>query len=289
MSGITIPTLDEITGHTVMAKLRSLCKRFIGLAEEVDEKIDAPLEEAHLAVETANATLATAQESLEDAQDAVTTANSASATANEASESAQESVETVAGYDTRLTAVENGKINITDINNYAIGLTGNQENISGNKKLNTIWNGTVRPKDYGSCGPATPSYGNYYLLATIPNLPNNVGLVFSIYGGLNNTNYLYARYRLYNGSSGGITLSVLDRVASSQYQKIQLYALKEENTVYIYATTLSYCSPRFYLEWWDTFGNSLANLNSYTINVETEYPLIELPDNVINETVLVRG
>lgn len=106
MSGITVPTLDEITGHTVMAKLRSLCKKFIGLAQEVDDKIDAPLEEAHLAVETANATLATAQESLEDAQDAVTTANSASATANEASESAQESAETVAGYDTRLGAVE---------------------------------------------------------------------------------------------------------------------------------------------------------------------------------------
>lgn len=133
MSGITIPTLDEITGHTVMAKLRSLCKRFIGLAEEVDEKIDAPLEEAHLAVETANATLATAQESLEDAQSAVTTANSASQTATEASESAQESAETVAGYDTRLTAVENEKINITDINNYAVGLTDNQPNIAGNK------------------------------------------------------------------------------------------------------------------------------------------------------------
>ena len=117
MSGITIPTLDEITGHTVMAKLRSLCKRFIGLAEEVDEKIDAPLEEAHLAVQTANATLATAQESLENANSAVTTANSASQTATEASESAHESAETVAGYNTRLTAVENGKINITDINN----------------------------------------------------------------------------------------------------------------------------------------------------------------------------
>ena len=41
MSGITIPTLDEITGHTVMAKLRSLCKKFIGLAEEVDEIMEA--------------------------------------------------------------------------------------------------------------------------------------------------------------------------------------------------------------------------------------------------------
>ena len=160
MSGITIPTLDEITGHTVMAKLRSLCKRFIGLAEEVDEKIDAPLEEAHLAVQTANTTLATAQESLEDAQSAVTTANSASATANEASESAQESAETVAGYDTRLSAVElkvqtaegnivtiQGQITALQtadgenvkltgehaIGNYAVLLTGNQGPIAGNK------------------------------------------------------------------------------------------------------------------------------------------------------------
>ena len=138
MSGITIPTLDEITGHTVMAKLRSLCKKFIGLAQEVDDKIDAPLEEAHLAVETANATLATAQDALEDAQDAVTTANSASETANLASESAQESATTVAGYNTRLTAVENGKINITDINNYAVGLTGNQGPIAGAKLFSSL-------------------------------------------------------------------------------------------------------------------------------------------------------
>ena len=145
MSGITIPTLDEITGHTVMAKLRSLCKKFIGLAQEVDDKIDAPLEEAHLAVETANATLATAQDALEDAQDAVTTANSASETANSASEtanlaseSAQESATTVAGYNTRLTAVENGKINITDINNYAVGLTGNQGPIAGAKLFSSL-------------------------------------------------------------------------------------------------------------------------------------------------------
>lgn len=37
---VTIPTLDEIAGSTVMVKLRELIKKFIGFASEVDAALD---------------------------------------------------------------------------------------------------------------------------------------------------------------------------------------------------------------------------------------------------------
>ena len=37
---VTIPTLDEIAGSTVMVKLRELIKKFIGFATEVDTALD---------------------------------------------------------------------------------------------------------------------------------------------------------------------------------------------------------------------------------------------------------
>ena len=191
MSGITIPTLDEISGHTVMAKLRSLCKRFIGLAQEVDEKIDAPLEEAHQAVQTANLASANAQQSVESANQAVQTANLASENANTASESAQESAETVAGYNTRLTEVENGKLNIIDVNNYAVGLTGNQD-VGGQKNMIIPIDGGYRVVNeqlntYGTDEYVrifrSQNYSQAHLMiyATQPN--NGLGLVDLMIGG----------------------------------------------------------------------------------------------------------
>lgn len=40
MTDITIPTIDEITGHTVMTKMRSLIKSYIAFANEIKEMID---------------------------------------------------------------------------------------------------------------------------------------------------------------------------------------------------------------------------------------------------------
>lgn len=144
MSGITIPTLDEIAGHTVMVKLRNLIKRFITFAEEVDEKIDEPLEQATEAVETANTASANANSAVNTANAASANANNAVTTANAASQTATNAASTVAGYNTRLTIAE-GEIDtlqsdLDTLEQAAVLTTGNQ-NIGGVKTFATLFRG----------------------------------------------------------------------------------------------------------------------------------------------------
>ena len=101
-------------------------------------------------VDEAEAAIAQATAAIASANDAVATANAASAAASAAASQAQTAASTVTGYDARLTAVESKNsqqdtvitelqtadaqnVKISNINQYAVGLTGNQNNIAGAK------------------------------------------------------------------------------------------------------------------------------------------------------------
>ena len=94
-------------------------------------------------VDEAEAAIAQATQAVASANAAVATANAASASADAASQQAQTAASTVAGYNGRLTAAEGDidalqtadtkNVKINSINNYAVGLTGNQDNIAGIK------------------------------------------------------------------------------------------------------------------------------------------------------------
>lgn len=94
-------------------------------------------------VDEAEAAIAQATQAIASANAAIATANAASANADAASQQAQTAANTVAGYDGRLTAAEGDidalqaadaqNVKINNINQYAVGLTGNQDKIGGIK------------------------------------------------------------------------------------------------------------------------------------------------------------
>ena len=111
-------------------------QQFFSKINEIIGNLAPTVDEAEQAIAQATAAIASAN-------DAVATANAASAAASAAASQAQTAASTVAGYDGRLTAAEGDidalqtadgqNVKINDVNQYAVGLTGNQDNIAGKK------------------------------------------------------------------------------------------------------------------------------------------------------------
>lgn len=118
-------------------------QQFFSKINEIIGNLAPTVDEAEQAIAQATAAIASAN-------DAVATANAASAAASAAASQAQTAASTVTGYDARLTAVESKNsqqdssiaalqtaddqnVKISNINQYAVGLTGNQDNIAGRK------------------------------------------------------------------------------------------------------------------------------------------------------------
>lgn len=150
-------------------------QQFFSKINEIIGNLAPTVDEAEQAIAQATAAIASAN-------DAVATANAASAAASAAASQAQTAATTVAGYDGRLTAAEGDisalgtrmtaaesknsqqdaaiselqasdgqNIKINNINQYAVGLTGNQGPIAGEKTFannilqkNTGWNTAPR-------------------------------------------------------------------------------------------------------------------------------------------------
>lgn len=128
-------------------------QQFFSKINEIIDNLAPTVDEAEQAIAQATAAIASAN-------DAVSTANAASAAASAAASQAQTAASTVAGYDGRLTAAEGDiaalqtadgqNVKINSINEYAVGLTGNQNktgllgfftaprNASLYEKLNTV-------------------------------------------------------------------------------------------------------------------------------------------------------
>ena len=111
-------------------------QQFFSKINEIIGNLAPTVDEAEQAIAQATAAIASAN-------DAVATANAASAAASAAASQAQTAASTVAGYDGRLTAAEGDidalqnadgqNVKISNVNQYAVGLTGNQNNIAGGK------------------------------------------------------------------------------------------------------------------------------------------------------------
>ncbi len=115
-------------------------QQFFSKINEIIDNLAPTVDEAEAAIARATAAIASAN-------DAMATANAASAAASAAASQAQTAANTVAGYDGRLTAAEGDidslqtadgqNVKINNINQYAIGLTGNQ-NSTGTKEFTVI-------------------------------------------------------------------------------------------------------------------------------------------------------
>lgn len=136
-------------------------QQFFSKINEIIDNLAPTVDEAEAAIAQATAAIASAN-------DAIATANAASAAASAAASQAQTAASTVAGYDGRLSADEGNiaanaagittlqgrmgtaegnitalqtadgqNLKINDINDYAVGLTGNQDDIVGRKNFRT--------------------------------------------------------------------------------------------------------------------------------------------------------
>lgn len=154
--------------------------------------------------------------------------------------------------------------------------TGNQT-IAGVKTFTSITWATALGVDKGICGPTTATTGTIYLMATIDSLPSNEGCVFTIRGGLNNQNHIFAKYRIINASSGGLAIEAIEKAYTSPYQEPLLYIYNDGGTVKIYGTTISWTTPRLYLDYWETQGYMYADLNRHTLSISSDFSAVTLP------------
>lgn len=165
--------------------------------------------------------------------------------------------------------------------------TGGNEIVGGNKTFTRAIIGYASGKFLGACGPNNANAGNTYLMAKISsNLPNNEGCVFHIVGGLNNLNYVYAVYRAFKISST-LSIQCIFKSYTGQYQKPKLYIYNNNGTIEIYGTSMSWCVPNLFFDYWENGGLYYYDLNRYTMTVSTDFSTVSLPSGAIAETGLL--
>jgi hypothetical protein len=163
-------------------------------------------------VDEAEAAIAQATAAIADANAAIATANAASAAADAAAQSAQASAATVAGYNTRLTAVEgeadtgvrdtqiaNGTRIQNDLDAYEamIRTTGNQSKAGTMKFDNPL---ISTPGDWHNCYTTNSPVGKITLFAKL--LQQNVGSFIDIeFTQSSNTAICYGLLGIHNSSS----------------------------------------------------------------------------------------
>ena len=151
----TVVTSAEASAKASAQSAQETADRFAGSVGAVVQNANAQINASKAQVDQAKA----------EVDETVTTVAQAVQTANDASASAQQSATTVAGYDARLTATESKNsqqdtdiaalqtadgqnVKISRINEYAVGLTGNQSPIAGTKHFSSpIYHVTNIPLD----------------------------------------------------------------------------------------------------------------------------------------------
>ena len=124
----TVVTSAEASARQSAQAAQETADRFAGSVGAVVQNANAQINASKAQVDQAKA----------EVDATVTTVAQAVQTANDASASAQASAQTVAGYEDRVTALETAdgqNVKINRINEYAVGLTGNQLNIAGDKSF----------------------------------------------------------------------------------------------------------------------------------------------------------
>ena len=185
---------------------------------------------AESAVDTSEQAVTTANTASDHVDALVPQVEGAVANANSASASAQASAQTVAGYENRLANVEGDlnavtlrvttaegdivtiqgrvtaletadgqNVKINRINDYAVGLTGNQD-VDGDKRfLNPLQGRLVYPL-YEEYSGSLPS-GKYRCFARIPANKTNTMVVLDVLVSANGGNYAYGRILIGNPTS----------------------------------------------------------------------------------------
>ena len=130
----TVVTAAEASAKASAQAAQETADRFAGSVGAVVQNANAQINASKAQVDQAKA----------EVDETVTTVAQAVQTANQASASAQQSANTVATYDTRLTAVEDAdaqNVKINRIKDYAVGMTGNKNDNGLKNMLVTMHSG----------------------------------------------------------------------------------------------------------------------------------------------------
>ena len=208
-------------------------QQFFSKINEIIGNRAPTVDEAEAAIAQATQAIASANSAIANANDAVETANTASAAASAAASQAQTAASTVATYDTRLSAAESKNsqqdtaigalqtadgqnVKIDRINEYAVGLTGNQPSINGYKTFTKYISHVENGNQYGFVDKRTDinitslagtAYKN--VLKVIDADDNNLA-VLEVRGYTNGTTAVFIKVRNSDGSTKTVTLATGD-------------------------------------------------------------------------------
>lgn len=202
----TVVTAAEASAQASAQAAQETADRFAGSVGAVVQNANAQINASKAQVDQAKA----------EVDETVTTVAQAVQTANNASASAQQSATTVEGYDARLTAAETKNtqqdtdiaalqtadtknVKINRINDYAVGLTGNQD-VNGLKNMLVPMHGgyMLFNQNLGTFGNGEyvriyrgQSYGQVRLMIYGTQANNGLGIVDIAVGGSNNYDRSY--------------------------------------------------------------------------------------------------
>ena len=219
----TVVTSAEASAKASAQAAQETADRFAGSVGAVVQNANAQINASKAQVDQAKA----------EVDETVTTVAQAVQTANDASASAQQSATTVATYDTRLSEAESKNsqqdtaigalqtadtqnVKINSINEYAVGLTGNQTSIAGYKTFNKYIMHSESGNQYGFVDQRTDinitslTGTSYKNILKVIDADNNNLAVLEVRGYPNGTTTLFAKVRNSDGSTKTVKLAAGD-------------------------------------------------------------------------------
>ena len=208
-------------------------QQFFAKINEIIANLAPTVGEAEAAIAQATQAIASANSAIANANDAVETANAASAAASAAASQAQTAASTVEGYGDRLSAAESKNsqqdtaigalqtadaqnVKIDRINEYAVGLTGNQTSIAGYKTFNKYLMHSESGNQYGFVDQRTDinitalTGTSYKNVLKVIDADNNNLAVLEVRGYANGTTAVFIKVRNSDGSTKTVTLGAGD-------------------------------------------------------------------------------
>ena len=216
----TVVTSAEASAKASAQAAQETADRFAGSVGAVVQNANAQINASKAQVDQAKA----------EVDETVTTVAQAVQTANQASASAQQSATTVEGYDTRLTTAETKNsqqdtaisalqtadtqnVKINRVNEYAVGLTGNQTSIAGYKVFNKYIMHSESGNQYGFVDQRTDinitalTGTSYKNVLKVVDADNNNLAVLEVRGYANGTTTLFVKVRNSDGSTKTVKLA----------------------------------------------------------------------------------
>lgn len=309
---------ETYDNRSVIAQIAKVTDTAEDAAETVEQKaaeindaiteVNAAVQAAEGAVTTANAASASAQQSAQtvagyenrlgavegDVVQLNTDVDGIESDLNAVTlrvQTAEGDIVTIQGRVTALETADGQNVKLTGTNaigNYAVLLTGNQENITGIKGFLS----RVYARDPGEPvgqvgGSLTGTHSNVVIMSTIK-INYNTVIKFSIVGSANNANYFESEYVFaFSRSDSTPVLYCVNKRSNSTNNAPFLYFVVNDDTVTFYGLTVQYTAQTMYVESYRTYGLEYDPASELKMKLATNAgTVVPLPENAVAEITL---